>query len=209
MKVSINQYIVIVLAVSGYSAFEFIDGSTVNAIEVDVSNNNSNFVTYKDNDFGFEVQYPANWEPSTDELEYGPVIFDAPDGHANVIMKVINREKNETLKQFGDRFFKNNDAFNISEYYRNENTTFVGLPSIKTTGTYSYNPTVFEQLRGKEGFVAKVLWDIALVENKDAFFGIAYFADSQSSFNMYLPTVQRMIDSVKLNDKQSIFHEED
>ena len=76
-------------------------------------------------------------------------------------------------------------------------------------GTYSYNPNIFQQLRGEESSVYKVLWNIALVEKKDALFGLAYFADDQSSFNQYLPTVQKMIESVKLTNKPQIIQEED
>ena len=209
MKLLISLCLVAVLAIGGVFVFQFIHIPELNTLQGDVLSNKSDFTTFRDNDFGFEIQHPLDWKPDTNQLKDGPVVFRSADDNAHIIMKIIAREKHETLKQFGDRYFKKNDAFRISEYYRNANTTFAGLPSIKMIGMYTYNPNVFQQLKGYEGYVRKTLWDVALVENRDAFFGLVYFAKDQPNFNTYLPTVQRMIDSVKLTNRQPIFQEED
>lgn len=181
---------------------------TKNNLTVD-SNNLTQFTTYRDDDFGFEILYPSDWEVNTKALDYAVVIFTPIEGDMQVLVKVLPREKHESLKQFGDRTFKNNDDFTISEYYRNSNTTFAGLPAIKMIGTYHFNPNIFQQLRGEESFVKKTLYDISLVEKKDAFFGIAYFADDQPTFKEFLPTVQKMIDSVKITNLKPQIIEED
>ncbi len=108
----------------------------------------------------------------------------------------------------GDKYFKNAEEFRIDEYYRNPSTTFAGLPAIKMIGAYYYNPNIFEIARGEESAVNRVLWNTALFESKDAFFGVAYFADDQPSFNQFLPVVQKMIDSVKLTSMKPQIIEE-
>jgi len=137
-----------------------------------------------------------------------PTGFVPTDEDIVVLVKLLPREKDQTLKQFGEEFFKNNDDYLISEYYRNSNVTLAGLPAIKMIGTYYFNPNIFQQSQGYESFVRQVLWQISLVDNKDAFFGIAYYAD-RSNFNKFLPVVQKMIESVKLTDKKPQIIEED
>jgi hypothetical protein len=75
-------------------------------------------------------------------------------------------------------------------------------------GTAYDIPNVFERAQGKQDTAQKVLYIMTLLANKDTFFGVAYFAD-KSKFNQFLPTVQRMIDSVKLTNLKPQIIEED
>lgn len=196
----------------GYSQFYLDEEQTGTNETSDINNyENSNstiFETYSDDDFGLRIQYPSDWEVKTKDLDYELVIFSAPEGDVQAAVKVIPRDKHETLKQFGDKTFKKSDNFRISEYYRNKNTTFAGLPAIKMVGTYYYTPNLFQSLKGEESYVREVMWVISLVENKDAFVGVAYFAD-KSDFKQYLPDVEKMINSVKLTAKSPTIQEEE
>ena len=189
--------------------------NNVGTVESKISNvtllnvNSTEFQEYNDEDFGLQIQYPSEWKVKTKDLGGDLVAFSPSDKNITVLVIVIPREKHETLKQFGDRFFKNKDYFRISEYYRNASTTFAGLPAIKTSGTAYFTPTELERQSGKQSYVNEVQYVVSLVENKDAFVGVVYWALERSDFKDFLPYVEKMINSVKLTTRGPIFQEED
>jgi hypothetical protein len=193
--------IAIVTTVTIYTAWNIVYGYNLlyhaNAQPVE-------FKTYKDDNFGFEIIYPSDWNVTTKNLKKSLVMFTSAEHKVAVVLGALNRVKDETLKEFGDRYFKNRDNIVISEYYRNPNTTLAGLPAVKMVGSIDMPATLFEGPHTNY-----VMYNNALLENRDLIFETLYASREYSAFNEFRPLAEKMISSIKVIDKPPIIQEQD
>jgi hypothetical protein len=131
-------------------------------------------------------------------------MFSTPDNKLAVILGTLNRVDDETLKEFGERYFKNRDNIVINEYYRNPNTTLAGFPSIKMVGTIDSQPDLFSPTSTKY-----VMYNNCVLDNRDLIFETLFVSRELGTFNEFRPLAEKMISSLKLVDKPPIIQEQD
>jgi hypothetical protein len=162
------------------------------------------FRSYQEDNFGFEILFPSDWNVTTKNLKKSFVMFTSPDEKVRVLLGGLQRVDDETLKEFGDRYFKNRDNILITEYYRNPNTTLAGFPAVKMVGSIDYPSSILEGAHTNY-----VMYNNCLLENRDIVFETLYASREYSAFNEYRPLAEKMIASIKLVDKPPIIEEED
>lgn len=177
--------------------------STVTSTE-----NSTDYLQYDDSDIGFKMNYPSDWDAQVADLTNNAVVaFAPPDESVEVDVKLIPRTNSMSLKSFGDNYFKKDENFKISTYYRNSTTLLAGQPAIRTVATFIYSPNYFEQLRGEQSTTQKVLAMVTLLKEKKSFLEVIYYAD-KSNFNDYLPAVEQMIESLHFQNAKPIIQED-
>lgn len=182
------------------------NASDVNTTGID---NSTEYLQYEDSDIGFKMDYPSDWQViDTDLTNNAVVAFSPPDGSDEVDVKSYPRTGSESLKTFGDSFFKKSDSFRISAYYRNGTTLLGGEPAIRTVATFIYSPNYFEALRGDQPTTQKILAMTTLLKEKKSFLQVIYYAD-RSNFMDYLPEVEHMIKSFQFQSAKPVIQEED
>jgi hypothetical protein len=125
-----------------------------------------------------------------------------------VNVKVFPRINSESLKTFGDTFFKKSDSFRISEYYRNKTTLLGGEPAIRAVATFLPAPSFYGSLTGEQSTTQKILAMTSLLKEKKSFLQLIYYAD-KSNFMDYIPEVEHMIKSFQFQNTKPIIQEED
>ncbi|MDF0682462.1 MAG: PsbP-related protein [Candidatus Nitrosocosmicus sp.] len=168
----------------------------------------NSFSKYEDQDLGFSLEYPSNWEVGSGSNAYQIVSFSSPDNTASAYIYFKPREDDETLKNFGDEFVKENEDFRFNEYYRNSTTLLADHPAIRASGTYFNTITNLEASLGYKSSATKTLQVMTLDENNDGFIGVIFHADDQPSYDKYVPLVEHMIDSFGLSASGPIISEE-
>ncbi len=161
------------------------------------------FRNYKDEYFGLEIMYPSDWTVVTKNLKESLVLFSSPDNRVSLMLGTLPRVEDETLKEFGDRNFKNRENLVISEYYRNPNTTLAGLPAVKMVGSVHYEPPLFGV------HTNYVMYNNCVLENRNLIFQTLYASREPTAFGEFRPLAEKMISSIKLIDKPPIFQEQD
>ncbi|MDN5846299.1 MAG: hypothetical protein L0H53_08510 [Candidatus Nitrosocosmicus sp.] len=169
---------------------------------------NNSFLSYADNDLGFSLEYPESWGIGSGSNAYQIVTFSAPDDTASAYVIFIPREDDQSLRNFGDEFVKENENFKFNTYYRNSTTLLADQPAFRASGTYFNTVTAFERSLGYESSNTKTLQVVTLDENSDGFIGIIYHADDQVNYNKYLPQVEYIITSFALSAAGPIISEE-
>ncbi len=158
------------------------------------SANNSRFLTYQNLDFGIKMQYPSNWTKLEDNLLLHTIaafsnIHQNPYDFTNltlaeVDLRVYNAPQNETSAKL-DIDQITTQGHTIVNYYKNSTTTLGGYPALKII---SYFFGVFTQKEMQ-------IW--TFIPNKHVLVEIIYIAQP-SKYSLYLPIVDRMIDSVEI-----------
>ena len=158
------------------------------------SANNSSFLAYQNPDFGIGMQYPYNWTKQEDNLLLHTIaafssIHQNPFDFANVTLaevdlRVYNAPQNETSAKLNIGQI-NTQGHTIISYYKNSTTTIGGYPALKIISYYF------------GGVTQKELQIWTFVPNKHILVEIIYIAQP-SKYSLYLPTVQKMIDSVEI-----------
>lgn len=177
----------------------------------EISNNttlSNTFLGYSDEDLGFSLEYPSNWEVGSGNNAYQIVSFSSPDDSASVYVYFAPKEEDETLKSFGDEFIKENENFKFNEYYRNSTTLLADQPAVRASGTYFNTITNFEASLGYKSSTTKTLQVVTVDENNDAFIGVIFHANDQPSYNKHVPLVEHMIDTFSLSSSGPIISEE-
>jgi hypothetical protein len=213
LVISLSVVIVGISSISSVKGqLEIPDAKIINEDETsEIGNNTSNsnsFLEYGDKDLGFSLEYPDNWEVGSGSDASKIVLFSAPDNTASAYVIYLPRQEDDTLKSFGDKFVKENENFRFNEYYRNSTTLLADQPAIRASGTYFNTITNLEASLGYESSTTKTLQVVTLDETNDAFIGIIFHADDQTSYNKYLPLVEHMIKSFKLISTGPIISEE-
>lgn len=167
----------------------------------------SDYLTFEDPAVGYAIEYPSSWESVDPGIEYGLAAFMSPDNSASVTVKLIPRNGDESLAEFGDDF-KDPQVMQLSEFYRNSTTTLGGLPGLIVTGIFTYNPNVFQQAAGELGYTSRVYQAWGLSEDRDGFYGVIFSAGSKSTYDEYLPVAKRLIDSFTVDETAPVIQED-
>ena len=190
-----------------------IDGNnntaSITNLSKSIAPNKTNYSTYKDKDIGFKINYPSNWEINTENSEYSTVAsFKLLDVGIKVDVRIFSQGEYKSIKEYGDKTFKESDDYTLLAYYRNSTTTLGGQPALKAIYLTTYTPSIFESAMGYRSSTSKALMTATLVEPKESIFAIVYFA-SPNLFSDYLPTIEQMIKSFQIQQSRPIIQEED
>jgi hypothetical protein len=170
--------------------------------------NSSGYLQYEDTDIGFKFDYPSYWRVVTADFRFNIlVIFWSPDNTVQVDVRLTPQINSQSLKSFGDSYYKKDENMKISAYYRNSSTLLGGQPAIRVIGFYLYNPTYLDQLSGAESSTSKLLATASLLKEKKGFLQVIYFAD-KSTFKDYLPQVEHMIKSFQFINTKPVIQED-
>lgn len=159
------------------------------------SNKSSIFLTYENHDFGIKMQYPSDWIKMEDNLLFHTIaafqlihenIYDFTNATlAEVDLRVYKAPQNETSAKLSIGQI-NTQGQVISNYYKNSTINLGGLPAIKIVN-YFFGDVTQKELQ---------VW--TFVPGKNVLVEIIYIAQP-SKYSLYLPNVQKMIDSVKIS----------
>jgi hypothetical protein len=163
-------------------------------------NSNSTFLTYQNSDFQIKMQYPSNWTKQEDNLALHTIvgfslihqdIYDFTNTTlAELDVRVYNAPQNETfaklnIDQVNHIGQMNTTNLVIIGHYKNATTTLAGLPALKIINYYF----------GNVGQKEMQVW--TFIPSRHLLVELIYLADP-SKYYLYLPTIGRMIDSVKI-----------
>jgi len=161
---------------------------------------NSTFLIYQNHDFGIKMQYPSNWTKQEDNLALHTIvgfslihqdIYDFTNTTlAELDVRVYNAPQNETFAKLNIDQVNHIGQMNTTNeiiigHYKNATTTLVGLPALKIINYY------FGNVSQKEMQV----W--TFIPSKHILVELIYLADP-SKYHLYLPAIERMIDSVEI-----------
>ena len=167
------------------------------------TNSNSTFLTYQNPDFQIKMQYPSNWTKQEDNLALHTIvgfslihqdIYDFTNTTlAELDVRVYNAPQNESfaklnIDQVNHIGQMNTTNLMIIGHYKNATTTLAGLPALKIINYY------FGNVSQKEMQV----W--TFIPSKHILVELIYLADP-SKYHLYLPIIERMIDSVEIAHK--------
>jgi plastocyanin len=169
---------------------------------------NSSYLTYKDNDLGFSIPYPSDWTIDNRNSQFSSVVgFSSPDGTGHVDVRVFPKEDFKSIKEYGDKEFKNSRDITLLGYYRNSTTMLDGKPAFRAVYLTTYNPSLFENAFGYKSSISKGTLIGTMVPEKKSIYAVAYFADPPK-FDTYRPVVEKMIDSFKIYGKGPVIQED-
>lgn len=165
-----------------------------------IKNSNSTSLTYQNPDFGIKMQYPSNWIKHQDDLALHTIvafeliyqnIFDFTNTTlAELDLRVYNAPQNETIANLNIDQINNIGKINTTDqvivgHYKNATTTLAGLPALKIIN-YFLGDVTKKQMQ---------VW--TFIPSKHLLVELIYIAQPSKYF-LYLPTVERMIDSVEI-----------
>ena len=172
-----------------------------------ISEDNATLSTYNDEDIGFGINYPSDWTQDNSNSQHFTLIsFDSPNKDANVDIRVFPTGDYKTIKEYGDKTFKQADDLTLLQYYRNGTTLLSGKPALKAIYITTSNPGIYGNIFGYQSTTSKAMMVATMVPEKKSIFAIVYYADS-SNFNKYLPAVEEMVKSFKIGSKAPIIQE--
>jgi len=207
------------IGVAGKSLCDFLfkknGTNTVNVTNIAESNytdvpdfSNLTYSTYEDKDLGFSIQHPSDWTVDDKQTEHNTVIgFKSPNNDASVDIRIFPKADYKSIKDFGDREFKQDKDITLLYYYRNSSTLLAGKPAFKAIYLTTYNPSMFENAFGYKSSTSKAMMTGTMVPDKKSVYTIAYFAGS-SNFDTYRPVIEKMIDSFKISGKGPVIQED-
>lgn len=189
--------------------YDEVDDETNSSSVLIKSTSTTDFLTYEDKDLGFTIKYPSDWNIDSGENQlYTIASFDSPDNKASVDIRIIPQGSYKSLKDYGNKAFKQSDRLTLFEYYRNSTTLLGGQPAFKAVYLTTNTPSIFESAIGYKSSTSKALFTTTLVDEKNSFYTVVYFAPP-SIFSEYRPIVEKMIDSFQILKTKSIIQEED
>jgi PsbP len=161
------------------------------------TNNLTQFLTYTDQDLGFQIDYPADWTKQTDQSSGNYVALFFPPNEQNVGLSVKFNELNrEDLNDIASQL-KKDKTYRITSFYQNDSTTLSGLPAVKAIGIKFFEPGMTEKALGELGTSNKMMVIGTVSKNNQEFYRIEYQAD-KPTFEQYRPIVEQMIDSFRI-----------
>jgi hypothetical protein len=183
------------------SSFFFFGVSATTASEQD---NNSNFLPYENATLGISVQYPPDW--IKEEQDKVGVIFISPPSTNNseassvaVRVQIANLSlpssppspflTDQLLQNYTNSTIRELTAGNFSII--ESNSTTIGIGDNNYTSAHEL---VFSK-QEEEGLTIQQMQIYGIRDNK--LYLITYIADA-ANYPIYLPTVQKMIDSFKI-----------
>jgi len=169
---------------------------------------NSTYLTYNDNDLGFRIQYPSDWTIDKADSQYSTVVsFDSRDKDASVKIRIFPKGDYKSIKEYGDKNFKESDDSMLLGYYRNSSTLLSGKPAFRAIYLTTYNPSLFENAFGYQSSTSKAMFTATMVPEKKSIYAVAYFSNP-TDFDNNLPVIEKMIDSFKISGKGPIIQED-
>lgn len=158
------------------------------------STKNATFLTYENPDFGIKARYPSNWIKLEDNLLFHTIaafqlihenIYDFTNTTlAEVDLRIFPAPQNETFAKLNLGQINTRGEV-ISSYYKNATTTLGGFPALKIVNYF------FGDVTQKEMQV----W--TFIPSKNVLLEMLYIAQP-SKYSVYLPVVQKIIDSVEI-----------
>lgn len=160
------------------------------------ANENSNFLTYENSTYRIRMLYPDSWSlPLEKNTLRDPftivVLFNGPGaiGVRPVVRLIIDNSPGEhlTLHNYLDKIKSSVEGLrNNREIESNANSTLAGNPAYTRVHTYKANNVI---IKGKE---------LGTIISGDKVMRLQYFSPIKS-YESYLPTIQKMIDSLEIN----------
>jgi len=168
----------------------------------------SSYLNYSDKDIGFTISYPSDWTIDKENTgSYSVAGFDSPGNvssgkEANVDVRVFPSGDYKSIKDYGDKTFKESEDQTLLRYYRNSTTLLSGKPALKAIYLTTSNPGLFGT-----STTSKAMMVATLVPEKKSIYAIVYYSNPQD-FNNFRPAVEKMIDSFKISGKGPIIQED-
>jgi hypothetical protein len=140
----------------------------------------TDYLEYSDDDIGFRLKYPSDWETDTSNTEHSTVLsLKSPNDDVSVNVRIFPKEGYKSIKDFGDKTFKESEDNTLLQYYRNSSTLLSGKPAIKVIYLTTYNPSIFENAYGYKSSTSKAMMTATVVPEKKSIFSLVYFATSE------------------------------
>jgi len=164
---------------------------------------------YNDNDHGFSIEVPKNWTYGYHNFQFNTVIgMEPPDNNnAYIDVRISPQGDYRSIKEMGDREFKNGDAYTLLGYYRNKTTELSGKPAIRAIYLVTTTNTIAQSIQGVEPQQYKGLFVGTLVPEKKSIYSIVYLANP-ADFDAYRPIFEKMVNSFKISGKGLVIQED-
>jgi DNA-binding beta-propeller fold protein YncE len=190
--------VVTTLIAIGFTALILIISNFSYAV-VEEKKQSSGLKTYTNPDYNIQIQYPKNWKKSEQDLPAHVLVqFTAPDAKdgsqtAGLMVGNYNVGSNTSLDEFVNFFFKDRYA-EPSDYklVSSSDTTFAGM-NARQIILYDYEKVVIPGFSDSTSTV-KVMRIFAVDNKTSNGYAIKYWSQP-GSFNKYLETAQKMIDT--------------
>lgn len=165
--------------------------------------------TYSYDDFGISMTYPSDWTLDKDTSEHYTIAhLVSPDDEATVDIRIFPKGSYKSLRDYGNKEFKESDDITLLQYYRNSTTILGGKPALKAIYLTTTSPGLFGNALGYVSSTSKAMMVATDVPEKKSIVAIAYFTDS-NNFDKYLSTVNQILSSFQMGNKSPVIHEED
>jgi hypothetical protein len=162
----------------------------------------SNFsaLTYNDKDHGFSIQYPLGWTIGQGDKEFNTVLrFVRAQNDSGVDIRIFPRGDYKSIDEYGETFKEAKNDYKLLNYYRNSSTTLSDRPAVRAIYLTTYNSSITEKAYGNKSITSKEMMVATMVPERESIYAIEYFT-KPPDFENYLPVVEKMIDSFKIND---------
>jgi eukaryotic-like serine/threonine-protein kinase len=156
---------------------------------------------YINDTYGVKIQYPSDWEKDSaddnpnDNVTYPIIRFSSPLENAsdrfteNIVVATENPSPYKNLDQFLEGSIQWASGLKDFRVIKaNTNSTLSGNPAFKLVHTYTWENEGSE-IHGKN------MWIGTIIDNKTYFI---LFLTESTNFDRYLPTIQKMIDSLQI-----------
>lgn len=172
--------------------------------------NSTKYLPYEDSDLGFTMNYPSEWMIDKENSQQHTVVSfkQPPENNTSVDIRVFPKGDYKSIKEYGDKNFKESKDQTLLGYYRNSSTLLSGKPAMRAIYLTTSNPGLIGGIFGTQPSTYKAMMVATMVPEKNSIYAIAYFANS-NDFREHLPEVESMINSFKINAKGPIIQEED
>lgn len=148
------------------------------------------FISYNNPDNHFSLQYPRNWNITEDQ---SGVWFTSPVDKSGNFRIEGQPANNRTLSDLvAIQLNQSKNDFKDFKIIRSNNITLAGI----TANLTDYSFTIEEQNLFATNSYNFIGMQISALKNNDLY-TITYFSNPEN-FDIYLPTVQKMIESIKL-----------
>jgi hypothetical protein len=162
----------------------------------------SNFsaLTYNDKDHGFSIQYPLGWTIGQGDKEFNTVLRFVPaQNDSGINIRIFPKGNYKSIDEFGDTFKEAKNDYKLLNYYRNSSTTLSDRPAVRAIYLTTYNSSITEKAYDNKSITSKEMMVATMVPERESIYAIEYFT-KPPDFENYLPVVEKMIDSFKIND---------
>jgi hypothetical protein len=164
------------------------------------TNDNSTFNLYENTTYGIQIQHPSDWEIDEGDVEpdddvtdivsfFAPIGNDSETDGPSLYISIDNQSSNlnENLNEYLTTTINDyNDSEDFEVVESNTNSTLAGYPAYKLVFTDVYDDDInYESM------------EFGTIIGDKVYF--ATYEAEEEQYSDYLPTVQKMIDSLKIN----------